>query len=360
VPFYQDLELDLFLNAGNSDGFESGDFATFGWAQAGAADWTVQGDEVHSGNYAARSGTVADGQYSQIYAYVNCGEGGEIIVWYKVSSEAGDDILRLTIDNDIVGEWSGEVDWTQATFPIEGGTHIIRWRYLKGSSGSAGADAAWVDDLIFPGGANHTPRVVAAPVEVAVDLDAQIQVSAPGYLFNMGLLDLDWSVSESAEWLTLSPTSGTLLPGTYKELTFDFNAVGLMDGVYTAQVTVDSNDPANPVFSLQAHMDLFTDISPVPEALPGTFALLGAVPNPFNPTTKVRFTLPASQHAELSLYDVRGRLVRTLIDEMRPAGLNEVDWDGRDNRGRGAASGTYFARLKAGAQTDVKSLTLVR
>jgi len=90
------------------------------------------------------------------------------------------------------------------------------------------------------------------------------------------------------------------------------------------------------------------------------FALLGAVPNPFNPSTLVRFTLPTDQHAMLAVYDVRGRLVRTLVDDIRPAGLNEVRWNGRDDRGRDSASGTYFTLLRAAGRTDVKSLTLIR
>ena len=76
--------------------------------------------------------------------------------------------------------------------------------------------------------------------------------------------------------------------------------------------------------------------------------------------TILHFNLPASQHATLHVYDVQGRLVRTLIDEVRPAGAGEARWDGLDQSGQGVASGTYFARLTSGAQTSVKTLTLVR
>ena len=130
VPFHHDLELDLYLNLGNAEGFESGDLQSFGWSTAGAASWTVQDEMVQSGSFAARSGAVGDGQYSQIYAYVNCNDGGDFAISYKVSSEAGDDLLRLQIDNEVVAEWSGEIDWTQATFPVSGGTHVFRLRYL--------------------------------------------------------------------------------------------------------------------------------------------------------------------------------------------------------------------------------------
>jgi len=84
------------------------------------------------------------------------------------------------------------------------------------------------------------------------------------------------------------------------------------------------------------------------------------VPNPFNPNTTIHYSLPADAHADLRLYDVQGRLVRTLVTGLRPAGLNEARWDGCDNSGRAVASGTYFARLQAGGQHSVKSLVLVR
>ena len=64
--------------------------------------------------------------------------------------------------------------------------------------------------------------------------------------------------------------------------------------------------------------------------------------------------------ADLRLYDVQGRLVRELVSEVRPGGLHEARWDGYDNSGRAVASGTYFARLRFGDQSRVKSLVLVR
>jgi flagellar hook assembly protein FlgD len=63
---------------------------------------------------------------------------------------------------------------------------------------------------------------------------------------------------------------------------------------------------------------------------------------------------------ELRIYDLAGRLVRTLVDGPRAAGVNQVTWDGTDARGRAVASGTYYARLIAGEQVQVRPLVLVR
>ncbi len=76
-------------------------------------------------------------------------------------------------------------------------------------------------------------------------------------------------------------------------------------------------------------------------------ALRGNAPNPFNPTTAFRFTLAAESHARLAVFDVRGRLVRTVVDARLAAGDYDgaYRWDGRDDQDRAAVSGTYFYRL---------------
>jgi len=86
----------------------------------------------------------------------------------------------------------------------------------------------------------------------------------------------------------------------------------------------------------------------------------GNYPNPFNPTTNVRFDLLARQHVKVHIYDVRGRLVRTLLDEVCDPGGHEIEWDGRNRGGRPAASGIYFFRVEARGFADTKKMVLVR
>ena len=83
-------------------------------------------------------------------------------------------------------------------------------------------------------------------------------------------------------------------------------------------------------------------------------------PNPFCPETRMSFTMPAEGRAELRVYSVGGRLVRTLIDGPMTAGPHTVTWDGRDASGREVASGVYFCALAAlGIEENIKML-LVR
>ena len=78
---------------------------------------------------------------------------------------------------------------------------------------------------------------------------------------------------------------------------------------------------------------------------PAASRLSGAEPNPFNPSTTLEYALASPGRAVLTVHDVRGRLVRTLVDGRMPAGTRSVEWDGRDDAGRPLAGGAYVARL---------------
>ncbi|MEN8005744.1 MAG: LamG-like jellyroll fold domain-containing protein [Candidatus Krumholzibacteriota bacterium] len=83
-------------------------------------------------------------------------------------------------------------------------------------------------------------------------------------------------------------------------------------------------------------------------------------PNPFNPMTGIRFSLPSSGPVELRVFDARGQLVKTLLGEVMPAGEHEVVWNGTDGRGRAVASGVYFSKLETGAGDLLQKMMLVR
>ena len=83
-------------------------------------------------------------------------------------------------------------------------------------------------------------------------------------------------------------------------------------------------------------------------------------PNPFNPTTTIPFALSSSGRVILTLFDTRGRVVRILVDEERPAGWHTVIWDGRTSGGGDAASGVYFAVVSSGAWRETLKMLLLR
>ncbi len=93
---------------------------------------------------------------------------------------------------------------------------------------------------------------------------------------------------------------------------------------------------------------------------PDAYALMGCRPNPFNPMTTISYQVPVTVPVRLRLYDVAGRLVVTLVDDVVDAGRHAVRWDGRTQAGAALGSGVYFVRLEAPGFTEVREVTLVR
>ncbi len=90
----------------------------------------------------------------------------------------------------------------------------------------------------------------------------------------------------------------------------------------------------------------FGDITAAPDEIPSALAVdLSVAPNPFNPLTNVRFRLTGGGATQLGVFDLHGRLVKSLVREVLPAGEHSVRWNGRDALGRPVASGVYFVRL---------------
>jgi hypothetical protein len=90
------------------------------------------------------------------------------------------------------------------------------------------------------------------------------------------------------------------------------------------------------------------------------FALQPNVPNPFNPTTQIGFALAQRSAVNLSVYDVTGRLIVTLLDGQLDAGPHEVTWNGRAANGSPAAAGVYCYVLETPGGRSARSMTLVK
>ncbi len=83
-------------------------------------------------------------------------------------------------------------------------------------------------------------------------------------------------------------------------------------------------------------------------------------PNPFRAQGRISFVLPAQGEADLQIFDLSGRLVRTLISGQLAAGGHNVAWDGNDDGARPVSSGLYYYRLNSGAESRIRSVVLMR
>jgi len=93
---------------------------------------------------------------------------------------------------------------------------------------------------------------------------------------------------------------------------------------------------------------------------PVQYLLKQNYPNPFNPLTSIAFELPVDNDVCLTVYNMLGQKVRTLVNEHRPAGYYSVQWDGRDDFGKSLGSGIYFYRIKAGTFLKTNKMILLK
>jgi hypothetical protein len=155
-----------------------------------------------------------------------------------------------------------------------------------------------------------------------------------------------------------------------------FEAYGLvpsffLHGIHPGSGSVLPDGPAavfsagpHPQYQLWfVHFDTFgsaTAVEAGSEQVPDRYQVEQNYPNPFNSSTVIRFVLPKTEAVELTVYDLAGQKVVTLIDAARLAGAYAVPWDGKDAKGRALASGIYLYRLKVGAQIETRKLALIR
>lgn len=94
--------------------------------------------------------------------------------------------------------------------------------------------------------------------------------------------------------------------------------------------------------------------------VPQEFALEQNFPNPFNPSTTIKFAVPVNRNVKLAVYDAMGNLVKVLVDEAKTAGKYEVTWNGENNSGSKVASGVYFYKVSAGTYTMTKKMVMMK
>lgn len=148
------------LTFANAESFESGAFGP-GWTFTGNLPWVIDNTTAWDGTNSARSGAITHNQASSMIYTMETDSEGIISFYRKVSSEANYDYLRFYINDQLQGQWSGNLDWTEVSYPVTPGHKIFRWTYSKDGSVSTGSDRGWIDFIIFP-----LPANCSAPVSL--------------------------------------------------------------------------------------------------------------------------------------------------------------------------------------------------
>ena len=136
--------------------------------------------------------------------------------------------------------------------------------------------------------------------------------------------------------------------------------------VINALVTLTDQADAQRTFSAytddqgEYSIEITTGISDSYSHNPGNFMLHQNYPNPFNPSTTIKYGLPRPAFVSLSIYDVNGRRIITLVDEKQEKGWHQVQWHAVNSSGQRVSSGVYLVKLKAGQFVDTKKIMLMK
>jgi hypothetical protein len=95
-------------------------------------------------------------------------------------------------------------------------------------------------------------------------------------------------------------------------------------------------------------------------AMPNSYSLLQNYPNPFNPVTKLRYDLPENSHVNITIYDMLGRAVKTMVNQHQNAGHRSIIWNATDNFGKPVGAGIYLYQLRAGEYMQTKKMVLLK
>jgi len=165
-----------------------------------------------------------------------------------------------------------------------------------------------------------------------------------------------FGIGRNLDWLQLETLSGSVIAGESLDLMVTLSAAHLFDGQYDANIVFDSNGGLDIVIPIQLLVTSTSGVADIPDQV----ALEGNWPNPFNPQTVIRFSLPGVTDVDLSVYSTRGYLVTKLLSGAQQPGHHQVVWDGRDGTGQVAASGVYFYRLKTPGSSLTGKMTLAK
>ncbi|MEN6445943.1 MAG: C25 family cysteine peptidase [Candidatus Cloacimonas sp.] len=350
------------------ESFESGTFTAMPWVNTSSSPWTiVEGAaNVHKGNYSVKSGAIGNNSSTTLQITMNVTENSNMSFWLKVSSEADYDFLKFYIDSTETGSWSGSVNWTEVSYPVTAGNHTFKWTYSKDVSTVSGSDCAWLDDILFPGmGVLNTAIFYSTTQQIDFnDVIPNETVSSDFTIRNLGNIAMQGIIYTPTEFTLYQ--NGAVLPNefTYQigseqtmRFTLNYTAGSSVHEIHTA-ISIVTNDPNQPTVTIPVNLVPLSNVDV--NVIPIVTALHRNYPNPFNPETSIKYSLSVAGPVKLDIYNIKGQLVRRMVDEHKTAGNYTVVWNGKDEQGKNVSSGIYFYRMQTTNYSSTHKMMLMK
>ncbi|MCF7920244.1 MAG: T9SS type A sorting domain-containing protein [Candidatus Cloacimonetes bacterium] len=313
-------------------------------------------------------------EYVNYYLQLDNAQGGRNISGSFISCDASvfypgnEAVWNFTVyNNSSDSEWIKDI-WLY--FPL--GVTVIS---ADDASGGSGGDLQW-DGMTGDGvtvnwhgetangwGVLHDGETATWSVNVTLseNFTGDIQVgwqiwgdglgSAPHIV--SGELNFDLDIS----WLSLNTASGTIAPGGSEEITVFYDAIDMEPGEYSCQILISSDSWFSKVVETNLTV---VNLDGECNDIPAETGITGICPNPFNPSAEIRFELAEAGETELSIYNLRGQKVKTLLAEELNAGAHKTFWNGSNEQNRIVGSGIYYLNLKSNNKVLIRKMILLK
>ena len=351
------------VNAGtddNSDGTDDEDGITF-YIQNTDGTWSlVDGSEFYKGRTYK---VVVDVQ-------LEC-ETAKLAAWFDffIDGEFGNEAEEIIIDNETIENTSGGVASIQFVQPFmvpggsSEGTTYLRFRLDCQSDDlpptGLGHVAGEVEDYVTNIGSEPPVAVTLTSFSairsengVLVEWKAASEIGNAGY-------NLSKSVSESGAWTKINeiliavPENAVQTSGQHYKF-IDENPYQTLSYYRLEALALDgTSEYYGPVQITQSS-------GVEDQQMPNEFALEQNYPNPFNPNTTIEYTLPEPTSLSIVIFDLQGKIVKTLVDGMQTAGRHSAIWDATNQFGEPVPSGLYIYRMQASQFTKMNRMTLLK
>jgi hypothetical protein len=333
-----------------TDNFSAITYDTFPWG------WEDLYDLIFSIQAFSTDGVGADtvGFGGSLFFGPGVLNGTDSLCWY-IETTPTTDGDTLCIDSAFYppgGEWL----WVKEdTIVGETKTFVPNWGgpYCFHVSGGGAADDLLVDSLSL-----------TFEVEEGTGADTStIRITSSG---GAAKAELDFQITADETWLTFKEAAGGVAPddtldgNTPMDVWVIADYTGLVPGVYSATITITSSTAGNTPIDIPTNMSVSTEVLTDGTDLPTSYALSQNYPNPFNPSTEIKFDIPIRSHVTLTVFNVLGQRVATLVDKEMSPGRYLADWNSTSDNGTEVTSGVYFYKLEAGDFIQTKKMLLLK
>ncbi len=220
-------------------------------------------------------------------------------------------------------------------------------------------------EILLNGLCVQPPVINAEPGNIEVNLAAGETVDEIITISNTGGYNLSFSAvieegSRDVSWLEMDHHFNLLAPGIEDEIVLTINTEFLEEDQYNAEIVIYHDDPAQDEIIIPVTLYL-SFVNTENDLISSQISLSQNYPNPFNPSTTISFTTKeTSSGTLLSIYNVKGELVKTLVNDVLTIGAHSVIWNGKDSSEKSQPSGMYFYRLQNADKSISRKMILMK